>query len=180
MAKAYDFDCGFDRANGAGAKPLKESSKAYSAFVAYCELGRTRTLAQTALVLGTTTNAVHSHSRRYDWEARCAHYDADQIKARFSDVRQEQEEQHRHAIRTFRNDQERRAKSLGILGDLMLDVATEKIESMRAAGEQISEQSLSNIAKTVASLHEMSMNLGATALGIDELESALDAELDKR
>lgn len=154
-----------------------ETPKAYEAFTAYLELGRERTLKSVAKLLDITWAACANYSKKYSWQERAADYDADKVRSRFSEVRREKEEEHRVAIRLFREAQERRAKSLGELGDLMLDVATEKIEAMRAAGETISEHSLANIAKTVASLHEMSMNLGAAALGIDELEAALDAEL---
>ncbi len=175
---AYDYNEGFDKASGRGKKPLEESAKAYEAFVTYCELGRERSTGKTAKVVGCSSSTLSKYYQRYNWKERSAFYDADKVKERFKDVRAEKEAHHRRQIQIFRDDQERRAKALGNLGDLMLDVAVEKIENMRAAGDQISEQSLSNIAKTVASLHEMSMNLGATALGIDELEAALDAELE--
>lgn len=175
----YDHNTGFDKSksrskNGA----LIESAKAYECFVIYLELGRDRNLETVAKISGASIAGIRKYCQRYNWRERSAAYDADKVRDRFKDVRSEREEKHRKQIKIFRDDQERRAKALGELGDLMLDIATEKIESMRAAGETISEQSLSNIAKTVASLHEMSMNLGATALGIDELEAALDAELD--
>lgn len=170
----YDHNQGFDNKRG-----KRESADSFAAFTVYLELGRERSLKAVASIIGTSVGNVANMSKKYAWSGRAAAYDADQVKATFAEVRKEREAAHRVAIRRFRDDQERRAKALGQLGDLMLDVATEKILAMRAAGEHISEQALSNVARTVASLHEMSANLQATALGIDELESALDQELDK-
>ena len=67
---------------------------------------------------------------------------------------------------------------MGDLADLMMDLTAEKLQAMRAAGELPSEQQIANLAKTVASLADMAMNLKATALGVDDLVEALEAELD--
>lgn len=171
---AYDHNQGF--ASKAG---KKEGPEAYSAFVTFCELGKGRNLRKVSQLVGTGYENIKRLSKTYNWMERAAAYDADRVRADFAAVRKEREDEHRAAIRRFRNDQERRSRALGELGDLMLEVCVDKVQSMRAAGEQISEQTLSNIAKTVSSLHEMSMNLGATALGIDDLESALEQELEE-
>ena len=60
----------------------------------------------------------------------------------------------------------------------MMDLTREKIQAMQAAGQLPSEQQISNLAKTVASLADMAMNLKATALGVDELMDVLEDKLD--
>ncbi len=61
--------------------------------------------------------------------------------------------------------------------DLMVELTTEKIQAMRAAGELPSEQQIANLAKTCSTLQETTSNLQATALGIDELVDMVDQEL---
>ena len=168
----HDHNQGFEKRAG-----KKESGKAYEAFLTYCELGRQRSVKKTAEVMGVNELALKDFCKKYNWVERAASFDADKVKARFADVRKEREEQHRAAIRKFREETERRAHDMGELADLMMEITIEKIQDMRAQGELPSEQQLSNLAKTVGSLSEMTMNLKATALGIDELVDAVDSEL---
>lgn len=153
-----------------------ETANAYEAFTVYLNLGKRRSQKQVCAVLNTPIKTIETYSKRYAWRERSAAWDANEIKKRFDEVRQDREEEHRKAIAKFRDDQARRAKSMGNLAELMLDLTQEKMQAMRAAGELPSEQQLSNLAKTVATLSETSMNLEAAALGVDEL---LETHLDE-
>jgi|TARA_Y100000289_G_scaffold31047_1_gene30730 tRNA(Ile)-lysidine synthase TilS/MesJ len=153
-----------------------ETASAYEAFTLYLNLGTRRSQRQVATILNVSLKTVETYSKRYAWRERAAAYDADAIKKRFKEVAQNREEEHRKAIAKFRDDQARRAKAMGNLAELMLDLTQEKMQAMRAAGELPSEQQLSNLAKTVATLSETSMNLEAAALGVDEL---LETHLDE-
>ena len=155
----------------------KETPKAAEAFACYIELGRERTVAKVAKVLGIAGQRTRDWAAKYSWRERAAIHDSEQMKARFTDVAEERAEEHRAAIRKFRADQDRRAKAMGDLADLMVDLTAEKIQAMRAAGELPSEQQLANLAKTCATLAETSANLQATALGVDELVDLVEAEL---
>lgn len=166
----WDFRQGFGHKKG-----KVESANAYEAFTCYLNLGKRRSQRQVAVILDVPMKTVETYAKRYAWSDRAAAYDAHQMKKRFEEVRNNREEQHREAIAKFRDDQARRAKAMGNLAELMLDLTQEKMQAMRAAGELPSEQQLSNLAKTVATLSETSMNLEAAALGVDELlESHLD------
>jgi len=155
----------------------KETPKAAQAFACYIELGRERTVAKVATVLGIAGQRTRDWAVKYHWRDRAAIYDSRAMKNRFSEVNGERAEQHREAIRKFRVDQDRRAKAMGDLADLMVELTTEKITAMRAAGELPSEQQIANLAKTCATLAETSANLQATALGVDELVDMVDQEL---
>ena len=155
----------------------KETPKAAQAFAAYIELGRERTTAKVASVLGIGPQRTRDWAVKYHWRDRAAICDSRAMKSRFSEVNGERAEQHREAIRQFRKDQDRRAKAMGDLADLMVDLTTEKITAMRVAGELPSEQQIANLAKTCATLAETSANLQATALGVDELVDMVDQEL---
>ena len=155
----------------------KETPKAAQAFAAYIELGRERTAAKVADLFGIAGSRTRDWAVKYHWVDRAAAIDSQRMKASFSDVNEERAEQHRLAIRKFRNDQDRRAKAMGELADLMVELTTEKISAMRSAGELPSEQQIANLAKTCATLAETSANLQATALGVDELVDMVDQEL---
>ena len=171
MAK-YDVGQGFK------GKPGKfESPKAFEAFTAFLQLGRQRTIQKVADFMGVSKSAIVTMSRNYAWKDRAAEYDADQVRATFADVRKEKQEAQKRAIRKFRDEQLRRAEGMGDLADLMMDLTSEKLQAMRAAGELPCEQQISNLAKTVASLADMAMNLQATGLGVDELVDTLETEL---
>lgn len=161
---------GFDAAKG-----KKETPAAYEALTCYLQLGKERSHKAVAAVLGRATSQLKTWSRLYSWKARTAAYDAAQIKDRFKEAREESEAKHKAAILRFRDDQARRARGMGNLAELLMDLTQEKVEAMRAAGELPSEQQLSNLAKTVATLGETAMNLEAAALGVEEL---MDSELD--
>lgn len=169
---AYDHNQGFSDKRG-----RVESPESYSAFVTYLELGKQRSLKRVAELVGTSIGNIQNFSKRYNWSERAAAYDADQVREQFKQAREERNSKHRQAITAFRNEQEQRAHAMGELADLMMDLTAEKLQAMRAAGELPSEQSISNLAKTVASLADMAMNLKATALGVDELVDAIDQEL---
>ena len=149
---AWDLGEGFEHKKG-----VRETPAAFEAFTVYLQLGRARTHKAVADVLGETMNNVRQYAKRYAWRERAAAYDAAQAQDRFADVKKEQEEQHRLAIMRFRDDQARRAKAMGGLAELMLELTRDKLEAMRAAGELPSEQQLSNLAKTVATLADTSM-----------------------
>lgn len=170
MPAAYDFGQGFDHKKG-----KQETPAAFQALTCYLQLGRERSQKKVAEVLGESLSIVHQYAKRYAWRERAAAYDADQMQARFSEVRQQRESEHRAAILRFRDDQARRARAMGKLAELMLELTEDKLMAMRDAGELPSEQQLSNLAKTVATLSDTSMQLEATALGVDELlENALE------
>lgn len=169
----------WDHKQGYGHKLGKsESAKAYKAFTCYLELGDQRSLRKVEAILGMGFNHLQDFQKHYAWTDRAAAYDAAQVKARFNEVRGNHAREHRAAIEAFRIEQERRAESMGMLADLMLDMTMDKLNAMRAGGEYISEQSIANVSRTVASLAEMSMNLKATALGVDDLAAALDVAED--
>lgn len=170
---AYDHNQGFE-----GKRGKKESAVGYAAFVTYCELGRSRSTKKVAQIVGTSHVNISNFSKRYNWSERAAAWDADQVKKSFAEVRKERETRHRQQIKRFRDEQEQRAQSMGELADLMMDLTREKIQAMQAAGQLPSEQQISNLAKTVASLADMAMNLKATALGVDELMDVLEDKLD--
>ena len=172
--KIYEHNAGPKKA---GAN--RESPEGYEAFVAYLELGRDRTFDKAAKIVGIAFTTARDLAKRFSWTERAAAYDADQMRQRFEEVRKERERKHRDEINKFRERQHIRAMAMGDLADLMLDMTTDKLQAMRAAGEHISEQSIANVARTVASLADMSMQIQATALGIDDLNEALDAELEE-
>lgn len=170
----YDHNQGFDK----GAKGKNsESPEAYGYFVTYMELGRSRSYVKVAEVTGTTESNIRKFAKRYNWRERCAQYDADQVRATFAQSKAENQAKHKAAIKRFRDEQMNRARGMGDLADLMMELTAEKLQAMRAAGELPSEQSISNLAKTVASLADMAMNLQATGLGVDELIDTLETEL---
>ena len=156
----------------------RESPQGFEAFTAYLQLGRQRTIKKAAEVAGIALTTCKDLAKRFCWTERAAQFDADQMKARFEEVRRERETRHREEINKFRERQANRAIAMGDLADLMLDMTTDKLTAMRAAGEHISEQSIAQVARTVASLADMSMQIQATALGIDDLNEALDAEME--
>lgn len=172
VANIYDHNKG-PKKKGAG----RETHTGFEAFTAYLLLGRERNISKTAKIVGISYNTCKDLSQRFCWPERAAAYDADQIKARFAEVKKAREKKHREEIDEFRHRQHTRAIAMGDLADLMLDMTADKLNAMRAAGEHISEQSISNVARTVASLADMSMQIQATALGIDDLNEALDADL---
>lgn len=167
---AYDFGQGYDHKRG-----KQESPAAFEAFTCYLQLGRERSHKRVAEVIGDNLPIIAQYAKRYAWRERAAAYDADRMQDRFAEARKEREEQHRQAILKFRDDQARRARAMGKLAELMLELTEDKLLAMRDAGELPSEQQISNLAKTVATLADTSMNLEATALGVEEL---LDAQLE--
>ena len=167
----------YDHNQGLTGRNKKETPEAFEAFTVYLELGKERTAKKVAEVIGTSLSNVKKFQTRNNWVARAAAYDADRVKENFKEVREAKARQHKKAIEKFRVEQERRAHGMGELADLMMELTAEKLQAMRAAGELPSEQSISNLAKTVASLADMAMNLQATALGVDELVDTLEHEL---
>lgn len=169
----YDHNQGFDTKKGKSS----ESPEAYGYFTIYMELGRERSYKKVGEVVGTTESNIRKFAKKYNWRERCAQFDADQVRATFADARAENQKKHKAAIKRFRDEQMRRAQGMGDLADLMMELTADKLQAMRAAGELPSEQSISNLAKTVASLADMAMNLQATGLGVDELVDTLETEL---
>lgn len=169
MAHPWELNQGFQHKRG-----KQESPAAFEAFTAYLQLGSQRSQAEVCAITGQSRNMVRIWSKDYAWKERAAAWDGWQMSQRFTEVRADAEQKHRAAIERFRDDQARRARAMGNLAELLLDLTREKVEAMRAAGELPSEQQLSNLAKTVATLGETAMTLEAAALGVEEL---LDAEL---
>jgi len=160
-----------------GKKGNRETPEAFEAFTVYLELRKERSAARVAEILGCSPDNIKRMSSRNGWTERAAIWDADQVKNTFAQARKEREAEHRKAIKAFRDEQEKRAHYMGELADLMMDLTAEKLQAMHAAGELPSEQQISNLAKTVATLAEKAMDLKATALGVDELIETLETEL---
>lgn len=167
----YDHNQGLKKSNG------KETAKAYEAFVTYLELGRERTCARVAELLNLSPSAIERYSKLYNWQERAAAWDADQVRERFRDVREERDEEHRAKLLAFRDLQERRAEGMGKAVDLLLELTTAKLTELKETNTLPGEQVLDRLLRTMAALAETASNMQAAALGIDDLVEVLDEEL---
>ena len=165
----WDPGCGID-------KGIKESPEAYRCFKVFLELGRNRTLKQTAAVAGKGTNQVEHFSKKNNWRERAAYYDASIVERWNLETKKEFESQHKKALKKFREDQQRRAEALGNVADLLIDVTTESIDEMRSSGDVIDRQQLAAVARTAAALADAALNVGAASLGVDDLLEAISPD----
>lgn len=157
-------------------KATKESPEAYRVFSCYLGLGRHRSLKKAAEVAHVSMSTIGQYSSKYNWQERAAYYDRHMVEKFGEEVRKEYKNKHKAALAKFAEKQQARAKALGKLADLMIEITTQSIEEMQQAGEVIDRQQLAAIARTAAALADSSLQVGAASLGVDDLIEAISPE----
>lgn len=159
-----------------GGRGFRETPAAYRTFQAYLHLGPKRTLAAAAKVLGIPAKRLSDYSSRYCWPERTAAHDAAQVKKWAQEVREDFETSHKAELLKFRQEQQRRAKGLGEVADLLINVTRRTLEEMDQQQVPVEPEQLAAVCRTAAALADAAMNTGAAALGVDDLIDAINPE----
>jgi hypothetical protein len=154
-----------------------EQPRAFKLFVDYyLPQGLTRSNTRTATAAGVPVHSINKYASRDDWAERAAAYDHENAKAWKVEVDEEAKAAYQGELRRFREDQQRRARTLGRVADLMIGASTRTLEAMEARGGYVEPDQLATVARAAAAIVEVSMNTAAAALGIEEVLQALEKQ----
>jgi hypothetical protein len=154
-----------------------ESPRAFFCFTEYyLPMGVSRSAAVAAKAAGSSPTTFQKYCARDDWAARAAAYDRHNAGTWRAEVDEEAKALYQTELRRFREDQQRRARTLGRVADLMIGATTRTLEAMEAEGGYVDPDQLATVARAAAAIVETSMNTAAAALGVTDVLEALEAQ----
>jgi hypothetical protein len=154
-----------------------ESTRSFQFFVDYyLPLGPTRSAKSAARAAGAPSNTLQKYSADGDWPERARAWDAHNASQWRTEEDAKAKAAYQGELRKFREDQQKRARALGRVADLMICATTRTLEEMEASGGLIDPEQLATVARASASLVEVSMNTAAAALGVSDVLEALDSQ----
>ena len=171
----YNFRRGY-RVREAG---RHENDKEYRAFQTYMNLGSGRSYAAVAEICELAEATIQSYADRYEWQRRAAKWDQKQLTAAFRDANKMERTRHRQSIEKFRSAQQEQAEKFVAVSNDLMAVIQKRIEKADAEGEEIPMALVSGLMRAAANISEQGRQAWATSLGINELMSVVDQELEQ-
>ena len=142
----------------------------------YLPLGPGRTIPAAAKAAGLTKSAFTNLSAAGEWRERARAWDAHNAAEWRLEVDEEAKAAYQAELRRFREDQQRRARTLGRVADLMIAATTRTLEAMEAEGSYVEPEQLATVARAAGSLVTVSMETAAAALGVSDILEALSED----
>jgi len=164
------------RVNEAG---RHESAEQYRAFQFYLNNGSNRSFADTAEFMNMGEAALRNWAKKYNWDRRCAAFDKKQITLAFKEANKLERNRQRQAIRDFRQANEDQAKLMMDVSSDLMNIVQKRIAKAEMEDENIPMGLLSGLMRAAANISDSGRQAWATSLGVDQLMSVVDQELEE-
>ena len=169
----WDFQRGY-KVNEAGSH---ENSEQFKAFQAY--LHGVRNYDACSKVTGHAYETLSKWSKKYNWDRRCASWDAKQMALTMKDANKIERKRQRDSIEEYRKANEDQAKMMmEVSGDLM-NIIQKRIIQAEAEGENIPMGLISGLLRAAANISDSGRQSWATALGVGQLMEVVETELEE-
>lgn len=156
-----------------------ETSDQYAAFQTYLKLSGGRSLSELSKLTGHTTATLSSWRKRYCWESRAARWDRDQLAVVWAEADKLKRNAHRQAIVEFRDSAERQARIMSRVSEDLVTLLGKRIAKAEEQGEEIPLHMVGGMLRAAASINEQSRQAWASSLGVNELLSVVETEIEK-
>jgi hypothetical protein len=158
-----------------------ESADQYAAFQLYVQLAGKRSLQRVADERGHAGATVVKWAHKFEWERRAAAWDKQQMAMALRETQKDKQNQHRQSIVEFRNAAERQARMMSRVSEDLVRVLGKRIAKFEEDGnqEEIPISLVGGLLRAAAGLNEQSRESWGAALGVNELLSVVEEEVEK-
>ena len=173
----YAFRRGY-KVNKAG---KHENADQYNAFQCYMNMANGRSLSKVSEMLGHAPATLVRWSEKYQWDRRAAAYDKKQLALVWNEAEKGRKNNHRDSIIEFRDAAERQARMMSRVSEDLVRVLGKRIAKFEAEDneEEVPISLIGGLLRAAAGLNEQSRESWGAALGVNELLSVVDEEVEK-
>lgn len=170
---------GFRRGYRVASAGRHETADQFAAFQQYLRLSGNRTFTDLASITGHTVASLSKWCAKFNWEIRAARWDKDQFAMIWSEADKLRRNAHREAIVEFRDSAERQARMMSRVSEDLVKVLGKRIEKAATNNEEIPMHMVGGLMRAAASINEQSRQAWASSLGVNELLSVVETEIEK-
>lgn len=156
-----------------------ENSDEFRAFQYYMSMGAQRSIEETARFAERTEVTIRGWADRYNWDRRVADHDKKQMALAFKDANKMQRTAHRKAIEDFRQANEDQARLMMDVSSDLMNIVQDRLAEAAQEGEKIPMGLLSGLIRAAANISDSGRQAWATSLGVNELMTVVDQELEE-
>lgn len=151
-----------------------ETEKEFSIFSFWLESGRGRSKQHTAKVFNLTDSAMIKLSAKNNWDLRAADYDRYQLQLMVAADNTARAEEHKRKLEEYRMQQEFIGQSLSSDAAKIAALVSGTLNRMLEESTRIGVRDLPMLLNAANKAAEVGRNLQSSALGVDQLLTALE------
>lgn len=156
-----------------------ETDKEFEMFKVYCMYGGGRSHQYVSQITNFGLGTVKIIAQRNNWTRRSGDYDRWQLTRKIKEAQTSRHEEHIRKLEVYREEQEALGKQLTLNAARIAFLANSTLAKMLDEDKDLDIRDVPGILNTAAKLAEVGKNLQGTALGVDQLLSAIeDSEVD--
>lgn len=151
-----------------------ESRKEYELFSVWLGLGRGRSNKYIALTFSYTEAHICKIAEKNNWGRRAADYDRYELQQRLKIEQEERAKIHKEKLEEYRSQQEFLGRSLSADAAKMAALVNRALTTMLASDRELDVRDIPGILNAANKAAEVGRNLQSSALGVDQLLTALE------
>ena len=151
-----------------------ESDKEFQLFTSFCMCGGGRSLQYISRISGTPYSRIQKIAQVNNWSQRAADFDRYQFNKRLAEAQDARHERHLRRLEEYRYEQEQLGQQLTLNAARIASLANRKLESIIESESDLDTKELPAMLNAASKLAEVGRNLQSSALGVDQLLSAIE------
>jgi hypothetical protein len=156
-----------------------ETDKEFEMFKVYCMYGSGRSHQYVSQITNFGLSTIKIIAQRNQWSRRSGDYDRWQLTRKIKEAQTSRHEEHIKKLEVYREEQEALGKQLTLNAARIAFLANSTLAKMLDEEKTLDMRDVPGILNTAAKLAEVGKNLQGTALGVDQLLSAIEeSEVD--
>lgn len=156
-----------------------ETEKEFELFTVFINCGGGRSISYISQITNLTSNAINKIAQRNNWQRRAADYDTHVLAQKLQEAKTARHERHLRQLEQYRQQQETLGHQMSLNAARISFLANKKLSSLLDSEQDLDIRDMPSLLNTAAKLAEVGKNLQSSALGVDQLLSAIEeAELD--
>lgn len=151
-----------------------ETDKEFELFKCYTLYGGGRSAQYVSKITNISIHKITEVAKKNSWQRRAADYDRFQLAKRIKESQDSKHEAHLRRLEVYREEQEVLGRQLSLNAARIAFMANSTLGKMLDEQKDLDVRDLPSILNTAAKLAEVGKNLQGSALGVDQLLSALE------
>lgn len=157
-----------------GGFALNESQKEFNMLKIYLESGSGRSYNYLQLLYKISPSTIKKIADRNNWAQRIADYDRHILAQRLASEKTERQQEHKRKLEDYRQQQEFLGRHLTSNAAKIAAMSARVLDSYLENDREIDLRDVPSLMSTAAKIAEVGKNLQGSALGVDELLTALE------
>lgn len=157
-----------------------ETQKEFNIFQIFLHAGTGRSITYLQTLYNLSLAKIKSISEKNNWDQRVADYDRFVLSEKLKNEKGKRQEEHKRKLEEYRQMQELLGRQLTIDAAKIAMLANKTLDSYIENERELDIRDIPGLINSAAKIAEIGKNLSGTALGVDELLTALEeADVDE-